>query len=314
MEKDHSLEIMFNKTKVKYEAERRRRQELEDQIYAQRLNESFQQEQMQRAQQNALAAQQRQNRLQQERMQQAQQDELAARERENRLQQERMQQAQQNELAARERERRLHQEQMLQAQQDELAAQERENRLHQERMQQAHEREMQENLRNLAITAAAHEELKRREEERQMLEYLKEERERKRLDDEERERQNRQKKFLEASPETLRNLRDLIRLKYKLDIEIWGLRGARKPDRWIVEQKMEQADAVLAEVMEMVQLWEHQSDGAWDDAEWERVQDICSRLQAGGIRIWADNPVWNEVQDGGGYRGGSGAHRRRTRV
>ena len=305
---------MFNKTKVKLEAERRRRQELEDQYYAQRLHDSFQQEQMQRAQQNALAAQQRQNLLQQERMQQALQDELAAQEREHYLQQEQMQQALQDKLAAQDRENRLHQERIQQAQQDELAAQERENRLHQERMQQAHEREMQENLRNLAITAAAHEELKRREEERQMLEILKEEREKKRLDDEERERQNRHKKFLEASPETLHNLRDLIRLKYKLDVEIWGLRGARKPDRWIVEQKMEKADAVLAEIMEIIQLWEHQSDGAWDDAEWERVQDICSRLQAGGIRIWAENPVWNETQAGGGHKRGSDAQRRRTRV
>lgn len=277
------------------EAERRRRQELEDQLLAQRLHDSFQKEHMQQAQQNELAAQERQSRLQQEQMHQEQQDELAAQARENRLQQERMQ--------------------------NELAAQVRENRLRQERMQQSHEQQIQENLRTLAITTSAHEELKRREEElerreaeRQILENLKEQREKKRLDDEERERQNRQRKFLEASPETLRSLRDLIRLKYKLDVEIWGLRGARKPDRWLVEQKMEKADAVLAEIVEMVQLWEHQSDGAWDEEEWERVQDIRNRLQSGGIRVWADKPIWNEVQDRIGFRGASGAHRRRTRV
>jgi len=53
-----------------------------------------------------------------------------------------------------------------------------------------------------------------------------------------------QKKLEEASPSTLRSLRELIRDKYRLDVEIWGLRGARKPDRWLVEQKMEKADAV----------------------------------------------------------------------
>ena len=283
---------MFNKTKKKLEAERQLRQKLE----------------------NQLTTQEFENRLKQERMQQAQQNELAVQQRELSLKQERMRQAQQNELAAQQRELSLKQQRMREEQQDVLAAQHRENRLKQEQMQQAHERQMQANLRDLVITTSAHNELKQREEERQRLERQKEMREKKKLEDEERERENRQRKLMEASPETLCSLRELIRLKYKLDIEIWGLRGARKPDRWIVQQKMEKADAVITEIMEMVQLWQHQSDGAWDDEEWERVQEIRNRLQTGGIRIWAENQIWNEAQGVNSHKGRSGAFRRKTTV
>lgn len=194
----------------------------------------------------------------------------------------------------------------------ELAERERKEKLQSMQMQQAHQREMEAAEHQLRSTRLAQEELKRREEERENFERQKKALEDKRLEREARQRQNRQRKIMEASPDTLRSLRELIRLKYQLDVEIWGLRGARKPDRWIVEQKMEKADAVLEEIMTMVRLWEHKTDGSWDAVEWERVQDIRRRLETGGIRIWADSPLWSEARDSGVYGRGSGVYRRET--
>lgn len=240
-----------------------------------------------------------------------------------------------NELAAQRRDNSLRQERMQQQHERNLERAAIEESLQQAQVREAHEREMwrvEQQLRNARIVQ---EELKRQEEEREeefkrqeaervrkeaerekqeaerrYVELLNQERENQRLEREERERQKRQRKLMEASPETLRSLRELIREKYHLDIEIWGLRGTRKANHWIVEQKMEKADAVFAEIMDMVRMWEHQTDGAWDAAEWERVQDIRTRLQTGGVRIWADNPVWNDAQRSSGQRRGGRADRR----
>ncbi len=222
-----------------------------------------------------------------------------------------------DELAKRERKENFEREQMKQQRrrlEGELAKRERKEKLQHEQMRQAHQREMEQAEQQLRSTRLAQEELKRREEERQNFERQKKGVEEKRLEREARQRQNRQRKIKQASPETLRSLRELIRLKYQLDVEIWGLRGARKPDRWLVEQKMEKADAVLEEIMTMVRVWEHKTDGSWDAAEWERVQDIRRRLQTGGIRIWADSPLWSEARDSGVYGRGSGVYRRETTV
>lgn len=175
-------------------------------------------------------------------------------------------------------------------------------------------REMEQVEQQLTSTRLAQEELERREEERQSVERWKKRGEEKRLEREARQRQDRQRKIKEASPETLRSLRELIRLKYHLDVEIWSLRGARKPDRWLVVQKMEKADAVLEEIMTIIRMWEHKKDGSWDAAEWERVQDIRRRLQTGGIRIWADSPLWSEARESGIYGRGSGVYRHETTV
>lgn len=181
-----------------------------------------------------------------------------------------------------------------------LAHQER----HAARMQQAHQQELRQTEQELTNTRLAEEELRKEVEGRQQWEQLQKRAEDQRLEREAQERQTRQRKIQEASPETLSHLRELIRLKYQLDVEIWGLRGARKPDRWLVEEKMQKADAALAEIMSTVRAWEHQADGGpWDAAEWERVQEIQRRLENSRIRVWADSPLWS---DGHGDRRGGG--------
>ncbi|KAF2252502.1 hypothetical protein BU26DRAFT_602870 [Trematosphaeria pertusa] len=102
------------------------------------------------------------------------------------------------------------------------------------------------------------------------------------------------RRLKEASPETLRSLRELIRTRYQLDVEIWNLRGVRRPDRCIAERKMEKADAVMEEILGMVAVWGDNADGLWDEDEWERVKEIRKRLMSEGKREWVGNPPWAE--------------------
>jgi hypothetical protein len=108
-------------------------------------------------------------------------------------------------------------------------------------------------------------------------------------------RQRRLERLKLTTPEALRGLRDLIRQRYQLDMFIWSLRDARGPDRPIVIEKMEKADAVLLEIYSMVETWE-ENDQVWTEEEWALAQKIKERLQAGGKRWWENNHPWNEAQ------------------
>lgn len=134
------------------------------------------------------------------------------------------------------------------------------------------------------------------EHERQLHAKLQEER--KREEKQEKEREVRelvgQERLELTSPEALRGLRDLIRTRYKLDVEIWGLKGVRKPDRPIVEEKMEMADAILMEIYAMVETWE-ENDKIWTPQEWVLAREVKERLLAEGKRWWKNNPPWNET-------------------
>ncbi|KAH7078750.1 hypothetical protein BKA63DRAFT_250499 [Paraphoma chrysanthemicola] len=154
------------------------------------------------------------------------------------------------------------------------------------------------------------EENRRREEERQRAEVERqravEENRRRAQENEERKRriiqerqiadrkleEEKRLRIKQASPETLRDLRELIRDRYELDVKIWGLRGARKPDHPIVQKKMEKSDAVMEEILHMVSLWGDNSDNSWNPVEWEKVNIIRKKLEDGGHRVWANDPPW----------------------
>jgi hypothetical protein len=96
-----------------------------------------------------------------------------------------------------------------------------------------------------------------------------------------------------STPDALRNLRELIRTRYELDMEIYRMRHVRGPDRPLVLQKMQRADALLAEILAIVNTWE-QNPVTWDKREWELAVDIRNRLLADNKRKWANNPPWND--------------------
>jgi hypothetical protein len=133
----------------------------------------------------------------------------------------------------------------------------------------------------------------RKEHEQLVKEQLEQEcRAREELQKKERE-QRRVRKLKLTTPDALRGLRDLIRTRYQLDMDIWSLKGVRAPDRPLVVEKMEKADAVLMEIHTMVETWE-ENDEIWTAEEWKLAQTIKERIQAEGKRWWANNPPWNE--------------------
>lgn len=103
-------------------------------------------------------------------------------------------------------------------------------------------------------------------------------------------------KMRQTTPKALRELRDLIRERYQLDIEIWNLKGARGPDRPIVQKMMDKADAVLFEILARVETWT-ENEGAWTEDEWKTAQVVRNRIMAHGKREWKDNPPWNEKSE-----------------
>lgn len=132
------------------------------------------------------------------------------------------------------------------------------------------------------------EEAKRRQEQQN-----KEQLEREQVEQGRRREQESQKKLREASAETLRDLRELIRSRYEMDVTIWSLRNARRPDKPIVHGHMDKADAIMDEILLMIEAWGDNSDGRWNEEEWAKVEIIRKKVRTGGYRTWTDNPPWN---------------------
>jgi hypothetical protein len=103
---------------------------------------------------------------------------------------------------------------------------------------------------------------------------------------------NEKKKQKMVSAMKLRELRDLIRLRYELDLEIWMLRGVRAPDRPIVEEKMERADAVLHTIIDTLHAWED-TRSSWTTEEWDKLGEVYGRIAEDGKRWWMKNPPWD---------------------
>jgi hypothetical protein len=97
------------------------------------------------------------------------------------------------------------------------------------------------------------------------------ERDRKKRETRAREQERRDRKMMRLRmtiPEALRSLRELIRRKYELDMGIWTDRRVRRLDRPFVVANMEQADAVLEEILMIVGTWgEDNKDNTWKDYE-----------------------------------------------
>ena len=162
-------------------------------------------------------------------------------------------------------------------------------RKEQERQERAHREEMEtERRKRDALARKYEEEQRKRDAEAQRLALAKQEHENRRREREQREKWVRR----QGSPETLRNLRDLIRKRYMLDVKIHQRRNVFRADRPIVEDMMVQSDAILREILKIVGEWS-QLEGQWTDEEREKAALVKSRLEAGGKRWWADNPPWD---------------------
>lgn len=81
----------------------------------------------------------------------------------------------------------------------------------------------------------------------------------------------------------------LTRVPFRLDVEIWSLRGTRRPMRPMVLAKMDKSDAVLNEIYSRLDSWEEHD---WNAEEWKMAQHIKQRVLSGGQRWWEGNPPW----------------------
>lgn len=91
----------------------------------------------------------------------------------------------------------------------------------------------------------------------------------------------------------MRNLRELIRRRYALDLEIWNKRKVRNRDRPKVEEMMVRADALLAQIRATVDSMDSREYFTTDD-DYKKFKQIKIRIMAGGKRTWENNPPWNE--------------------
>jgi hypothetical protein len=90
----------------------------------------------------------------------------------------------------------------------------------------------------------------------------------------------------------VRDLNELIRKRYALDVEIWSKRDCQPRDRKVIEDKMRRSDAALAKIMGIVRLWDKRE--VWEsEADWQRLRVIRQRLEGeDGKRVWKGNPPW----------------------
>ena len=92
----------------------------------------------------------------------------------------------------------------------------------------------------------------------------------------------------------IRNLNDLIRKRYTLDVEIWNKRHCASRDRKILLEKMTQSDATLVKIMSTVRMWDTRE--VWEsNTDYHRLKEIRHRLEMeGGKRLWKGNPPWEQ--------------------
>jgi hypothetical protein len=94
------------------------------------------------------------------------------------------------------------------------------------------------------------------------------------------------------TPNEIRDLNELIRKRYDLDLRIWANRKCHTRDRYIVEDWMRRSDAALVKIMTMVYAWDDRQ--LWKSQEdYEKLTDILVRLATErGKRTWVGNPPW----------------------
>ena len=97
-----------------------------------------------------------------------------------------------------------------------------------------------------------------------------------------------------VQPEEIRDLGELIRKRYELDVEIWDLRYVKPRDRPVVEDMMRRSDATLRKIRGTIHAWDS-PDAFESHKDWTKLQEIKVRIEADGKRLWADNPPWKDA-------------------
>ncbi|KAF2267876.1 hypothetical protein CC78DRAFT_31450 [Lojkania enalia] len=97
------------------------------------------------------------------------------------------------------------------------------------------------------------------------------------------------------TPEEIRELRDLIRHRYALDVEIWSLRDVKTYQRDVVLDRMRKSDAALGKIRTTVMSWDR-PEYFQSEREYQKLQEIRVRVLEGGKREWGRHPPWEETE------------------
>jgi hypothetical protein len=102
-----------------------------------------------------------------------------------------------------------------------------------------------------------------------------------------------------VTAEELRELRELIRHRYTLDVYIWGKRNVKPFSRPEVEEKMRQADAALDGIQRRVKAWDRKELFA-SDTEYRKFAEIKRRVMEPDKIRWLHTPPW-DIPDQNGH-------------
>lgn len=95
-----------------------------------------------------------------------------------------------------------------------------------------------------------------------------------------------------VTADEVRDLAALIRLRYRLDHEIWEQRYCTRAARLGVIEKMQRAEAVLVKLRHKVEEWDHRE--CWETMdEWMKLKDVRRRIEMDGKR---EGAPWDDVK------------------
>jgi hypothetical protein len=92
-----------------------------------------------------------------------------------------------------------------------------------------------------------------------------------------------------VTAEEIRDLRELMRQKYSLDLQVWNLRHSHARDKKFLDEKMQKADAALVKIRQTVLSW-NSPDFFETKADYQRFISIRGTVMRSTIRIWMKNP------------------------
>ncbi len=94
-------------------------------------------------------------------------------------------------------------------------------------------------------------------------------------------------------PEEIRQLTELIRMRYREDLDIWGARSVTQASYSDVRESMNKSDEILRKIKQLVEMYDQRALFE-KDSDWDKFQDIKVRIMKPGKAHWENNPPWND--------------------
>lgn len=104
--------------------------------------------------------------------------------------------------------------------------------------------------------------------------------------------QTEDRRIRQTSTTSIRELRGLIRDKYRRDVYVWSKRGVQVAMRPVILAEAKRSDALLSTILAIVKTWDRDSFGP---EEWQLARKIKMNLieSEGRYVLWKDSPPWD---------------------